>query len=311
MDQEQTQLTAPESSDTHEEGSLDAAALAFEQRKEPAQAEDTPDDAEATDDDPNAEGDADSDEDTAEELEEIEIEGVKFSVPKDKAEAVQKAALRQADYSRKMNEVAAKEKQAEQRLERAEMLATGIGKMADVKAQLTAIEHQVKQYEGINWQQLRATDIGQYAALMAEMNNLVSRKAQAEFSVQRVEDEISAAHVATFNESRSEMTKALQKEFKDWAKSSDEICNFAFSKGVKQETLAKLTDPAMVVLLDKARKYDALQESKVALRAKVQDAPKVLKPGAPRPINAKTDAMARLRKSNSLDDAAAAFLSRS
>jgi hypothetical protein len=66
-----------------------------------------------------------------------------------------------------------------------------------------------------------------------------------------------------------------------------------------------------VVALNKARKFDAIQDGKAAVKAKAKDAPPVVKPGAVRPrADKQTEALAQLRRTNSLDDAAKAFMAR-
>lgn len=314
MTQEQTQQTAPEQSDTQEAGSLDAAALAFEKREAPEQSDETEatGDTEAQSDEQNAEADeADPDDATDAELEEVELEGFRLAVPKEQAEAIRKATLRQADYSRKMNEVSAKDKEAASKLEHAERLTAGIEKYAEARAHVTMLEQQIKQYEAIDWQKLRQEDPANYAAHATDLQTLRINHAQAQNAARAVTGEVDQARNATFAKERQAMTAALAKAFPDWNKASDELCAYAETQGVKVETLARLTDPAMVLALDKARKYDALQQGKAALKARVQDAPKVIKPGAVRKAaDPKSDAMGRLRKSNSLDDATSAFLAR-
>lgn len=313
MSLEQNPDSQPDT-DNGELGSLDAAARAFEQRETPAEPEEQPPEADetATDDDPNAEGDnADSDADTDAALETIELEGISLEVTKEQAEVLQKAALRQADYSRKMNEVSAKEKAAVQRLEQAERLAGGVEKYAEAMASIRVIDQQIKQFEAVNWQQLRQDDPAQYAALATDMQTLRLSKQQAEQAAQGIGSTIEQERQAGFAQERQAMTQALQKEFKDWAAASDAICQYAAQAGVQEKTLATLTDPALVLALEKARKYDALQASKTALKATVKAAPPVVKPGAPRKaVNQADDAMAQLRKFKTRDAAEVAFLAR-
>jgi hypothetical protein len=77
------------------------------------------------------------------------------------------------------------------------------------------------------------------------------------------------------------------------------------------ETLAKATDPALVIALEKARKFDALQKSKTELKAKAKEAPPVLKPGVRQAVKSpQEDAMVALRKFKTRDAAEVAFLAR-
>ena len=310
MSQEQTPdtqtTTAPE--DT---GSLDAAARAFEQREE---AEATPEsDAEVSEADPDAEAsDGDSDEDTEQELAEVVVEGVTLSLPKDQAEAIQKATLRQADYSRKMNEVSAKEKQATQLLDTAEKMRQGAEKFADVLANIRMMDQQIKQYEGLDWQKLRADDPGQYAAYAADLQTLKLDKQRVEMQGRQVAHEVEQSTGAAIQAKREEMFVSLKKSLPGWSNEMGEkITEYAVASGMAFETLSKLTDPAVVVALEKARKFDALQKSKTDLKAKVKDAPPVLKPGVRQaPKNTVDESMAQLRKFRTRDAAEVAFLAR-
>ena len=67
----------------------------------------------------------------------------------------------------------------------------------------------------------------------------------------------------------------------------------------------------MVIALDKARKFDNIQNGKADALKKAQNAPQVLKPGAAKPrSDARADSLANLRKTGSLQDAEAAFMAR-
>jgi hypothetical protein len=298
--------TAPE--DT---GSLDAAARAFEQREE---AEATPEaNAEDSEADPDAEAsDGDSDEDTEPELTDVTVEGVTLSLPKDQAEAIQKATLRQADYSRKMNEVSAKEKQAAQLLDTAEKMRQGAEKFADVLANIRMMDQQIKQYEGLDWQKLRAEDPGNYAAYAADLQTLKLDKQRVEMQGRQVAHEVEQSTGQAMQAKRQEMFESLKKSLPGWSNEMGEkITEYAVASGMAFDTLSKLTDPAVVVALEKARKFDALQKSKTELKAKVKDAPPVLKPGVRQSKQTPVDeAMTQLRKFRTRDAAEVAFLAR-
>lgn len=314
MTQEQNpQIPTDEAPD--DVGSLDAAARAFEQRE---QAEDVPEadpqaDSETLDDEPDAEGDdADSDEETEVETVEVSVEGVTLKLPKEQAEAIQKATLRQADYSRKMNEVSAKEKTVTQTLEHAEKLRTGAEKFAQVLASVQVMDQQIKQYEGLDWQKLRSEDPGQYAAYAADLQTLKLNKQQAEMAARGVAAEVEESTQKALQTKREEMFNALKAKLPGWSNQmGEQITQYALSSGMEFETLAKATDPALVIALEKARKFDALQKSKTELKAKAKDAPPVLKPGVRQAKQSPQDeAMTQLRKFKTRDAAEVAFLAR-
>lgn len=314
MTQEQTPEIQTESA-PEELGSLDAAALAFEKREQAlAEAEAEPDtEADASEADPNSEADEGEPEaDTEPEEVELEYEGVKIRVAADQAEEARKALLRQSDYSRKMNEVSAKEKQAQQAIETAEKLRQGAEKFADVLASVRMLDQQIKQYEGLDWQKLRADDPGNYAAYAADLQTLKLNKQQTEMQARMVAQQVEEANSQTLHAKRAEMFDALAKQIPGWSnQKGQEITEYAVSQGMAFETLAKATDPALVIALEKARKFDALQKSKTELKAKAKEAPPVLKPGVRQATKTpQEDAMVALRKFKTRDAAEVAFLAR-
>lgn len=309
MSQEQTPAT-PTDTAPGELGSLDAAALAFAKRDEAEASPEAEPEDEPKADDPDAEADpSDSDEDTepAEELVEAEFEGKTYKVPPE----LQKALLRQSDYSRKMNEVGTKEKVYTQRVEQAQALIDGATKYAEVMAEEKVIDERIKQFEALNWQQLRSDNPAEYAALAADLQSLRLTKRDVQQRAAQVSTEVEQGKTKVFAEKRDEMVKALEKTLKGWGNElGTALTEYAQSAGMKRETLETLTDPAVVIALDKARKFDALQKSKDELKAKTKDAAPVLRPGAPRKQDAASEAMAHLNKVKTRDAAEAAFLAR-
>lgn len=310
-EQVQTQTEAP-ATDTPEDGSLDAAALAFEQR-DPSEEEEAPSEAQTDQPDPNAEAEeGQPDADTgAEETAELEFEGKTLSVPKELAPELQKALLRQADYSRKMNEVAEQGKKLGARLETAEAMVAAAEKLAEAKAQALIAQHTVAQFDQVDWASLEREDPARASLMAVKAMSARQTLMQAQSAIERATTEVQNTKGKDIAAKREEMHKTLSQALKGWGdEMGTAITRYATSNGVAYETLQNLTDPGVVLALEKARKYDELIKAKGEIKAKAQSAPPVLKPGAKRPTpNAAQDAMSRLRKSNSVDDAAAVFLS--
>ena len=299
-----------------EQGSIDQAALAFAGKDDlPVEAdekstthdEDEPDDEPKDDANEEASDGEPEDAEAKDELVEVEFEGKSYEVPPE----LQKALLRQADYSRKMNEATAQEKTYTQRSEQAEKLIEGVDRYAQALAEVNGVDAQLKQYEKVDWTGLRQQNPAEYAALAADMQTLRLSREDAVKRAQGIDGEITQGRQTLFAEKRADMEKVLGKNLKGWGDElGAKITKYSVDSGVKAETLQALTDPALVVALDKARRYDALQKDKATIQAKAKDAPRVAKPGSPHRTDPKGEAMTRLKKSNSLDDAAAAFLSR-
>ena len=286
---------------------IDAAAAAFAGAQQP---EPEPSD----EPDPETESDADTEADDADpeadeqtdELAEVEYEGKTYKV----APELEKALLRQADYSRAMNEVTAKEKAFTQRLEQIDVITADADKYADALSGVRLIESQLAQYEGIDWQGLSAQNPGEAARLAVQQLQLQQQLTKVSADAKNVGQSLQQARDQLRNDAREDMFKALGKSLKGWGDElGSKLTIYANANGINTKTLQELTDPGVVIALDKARKYDELQASKQAVKSKAQGAPPVTKPGAPKgKPDPKTDAMARLRKSNSVDDAAAAFM---
>jgi hypothetical protein len=295
-------------------GSLDAAARAFELRETaPEETEAEPEATEPADTDADAEGD-EPDTEEAPEVEPVEVvvEGVTLSLTPEQAEAIQKSTLRQADYSRKMNEVSAKEKAVVQTLELAEKMRTGAEKFAQVLATVQGMDSQIKQYEALDWPKLRAEDPAQYAAYAADLQTLKLNKQQAELMARGVVQEVEESSHKVLQAKREEMFTALGKQLPGWSNQmGEQITQYAVSLGMQFETLSKATDPALVIALEKARKFDALQKSAGELKAKAKTAPPVLKPGVRTAKQTpQEESMTQLRKFKTRDAAEVAFLAR-
>lgn len=320
--EEQTQNQAEATADPQGDGSLDEAAAAFAARgrgAEPGaqegeqQAVQEGADAEAVDSEAEPDEGDPADDTQAEGVETFEHDGLEITVKAGKAEAAKKALLRQADYSRKMNEVSDQAKAAQAQIAQAQKLAEGAEKYAEVLAEARMLDAQIKQYEGVDWAAIRKENPAEFAAMAAELQGLRLTRQEASAKAQKVQSELESERAAGLNEKRASMVKALQKDLPGWGEElGTQITQYAIGKGWTAEDLTLLTDARVVIALDKARKFDNIEAGKANALKKAQAAPQVLKPGAVRPrTNAAEDAMARFRKSNSEDDAVAVFLARS
>jgi hypothetical protein len=81
--------------------------------------------------------------------------------------------------------------------------------------------------------------------------------------------------------------------------------------GFSDEELANVFDSRAVLTLYKAMQYDKLQSSKPAVNKRVQEAPKVLKPGVSKPRDSNSEELkklkARAKSSGRVADAASVF----
>ncbi|MES2958464.1 MAG: hypothetical protein V4792_09760 [Pseudomonadota bacterium] len=298
-------------------GSEDEAIAAFNKRAQPAdqatnpgdEPEDQPDPADEPDADADTEADeADPDaEPEADELVEVEIGGKTFKVPAE----VEKAVLRQSDYSRKMNEVGAKEKAFTERLELIDDMEKTAEKRVEHMAEIKAIDKRIKAFDGVDWAKARASDPANAALAAVELMELRQQRQTIAAESKSLGAELSEGKRKLLDDKRADMNAALQKDLKGWGDElGTKVTKFAISLGYTPADIGQITDPKWVIAMDKARRYDELQASKTAIKAKAQDAPPVAKPGAPRRSSGAQDATARFAKSKSPEDAVALFMAR-
>jgi len=291
-------------------GSEDEAIAAFNQRhKSQAQNEpETPEDEPQDDPAPEPEeGEPEGEDEPAETLVEVEYEGEKHKLsPK-----LKDALLRQADYSRRMAEVSETKKDYAQRMESAQLLIEGAEKRAEALADIRLLDSRLKAFEGLDWQQLRITDKAEFAAASAEFQALRIDRGDAASKLNELDAKLAGERQKDVGAKQAEMLKVLAKDFPGWGEEAGaKVTTYARKSGYTDEDIRNFTDPRLVLALEKARKFDAIQDGKAAAQSKAREAQPVAKPGAPRRPNPSNDAMQRFQKSTSPDDAVAVFQAR-
>jgi hypothetical protein len=199
---------------TPEAGSEDEAVNAFTKRDTKAESTDEPEpgpDDEATEEGADAEPEEAEDEGAT--GEEVEFEGKTYkNVPPE----LRKALLRQADYSRSMNEVSAQKKEYTQRIETAERLIEGAEQFAKALAKVDNLDTQLKAFEKVNWQELRASNPAEFAATAAELQMLRVNRDEALREAQGLESKVVAERRKDMVAKRDTMLKTLVKDVPGW-----------------------------------------------------------------------------------------------
>ena len=141
----------------------------------------------------------------------------------------------------------------------------------------------------------------QLAVVRAEQNRIAQQQqAEQQQSLQNHLKAESEKLASVIPELATPKGDAIRKEIREYAK----------SVGWSDQELASVYDHRAVLTLYKAMKFEQLQKGKPETLKKVQQAPKMLKPGNSTP-NAKSaqdkQVMQRLRQSGKVRDAAAAF----
>lgn len=218
---------------------------------------------EATDfadtDTPEAEAPA-SEDDSDEDFEEIEHKGKKYKVPKG-------AALMQADYTRKTQEVAELRK-------RFEALTTQASEISEVERTAQAgaalIDQQLAQFDDIDWASWRQQD--PIAAMQAQMDLQTLQQQKAELAGRYTAAQSRRLALAQQESATrlAEGQKVLVEKIPDWGPTKQrEIVQHAMENyGLTAEDLAEIDDPRAVLIMHDAMQF-ATQRKKQQVTEKV------------------------------------------
>lgn len=240
------------------------------------QAQDAPE--ETTDEAPAEDS---QEEQPAADVEEVEIDGEKLTLPKKVAEAV----MRHQDYTRKTQEVAETRRMVEDRAQYLDAREHILQSSFSEAAELQALQKQLEQYAGIDWNALIAEDPQQAMRLSMARQDLQSKLNEKQQAVQTLIANAEAArkqHLAKQQElGRAELQRRIGKlsdadRERTWKQ--------GLALGYNETELSSIADPRIMHALYKAAQWDALQAAKPQAMKKVAQAPVAVKPSAPTPI---------------------------
>ena len=257
------------------------------------------DESEVDEDQTEETAEDEADGEVAEELEEIEYEGVAAKVPPKIAEVIKKAESLQKDYTQKTQEVAEQRRVVEDRqhyVATKELILQSAFKEA---AEVESLSAQLQQFDALDWNALFNED-GQRAMQLSfarqqlqnklaqsqgKLNQVVAKAQQAQAEHQAKQTELGRAEV------QRRLGKASEAELQaTWKQGLD--------LGFSEKEMKDSTDPRLMHALYKAAKWDAMQQAAPKAMKKVAEAPKAVKPSAPQPKQSKENraAIDRLRK---------------
>ena len=261
---------------------------------EEAPEEDT-DEAEEVDEDPTDEAEADESEAT------FEVDGESLT-----AEELKLGYLRQSDYTKKTQAVAEQRKAFEAQSEQAE---------ATMNALMSAAGADISRFQNVNWEQAAIDNPDQYKQAKAAYEQAQSTynliRAQADQFQTQQQQQTEAAQ----KEAAKESLTVLKTNIPNW--NNDlyyKIGEYAQGLGVSGEEFNKVSDHRLITALWKAMQFD--QAKQVAAKKKVKpSATKTLsgsKADSTKAVESESarKTRERLRKTGTVDDAAAALLNR-
>lgn len=171
---------------------------------------------------------------------------------------------------------------AQQVQQQAQLQQAVIGQIAEVKA----IETELNQYAGINWNALIDSDPVQAVKLDRQMRDLQQKHAQKLSQVQQasqyVQQQQATQSAATLNNERQALLKAVPEWISDVtaAKEKSLIAADLKTRGYSDSDIQNLNDHKAVLLARDAMLYRAQKATSSVTEKQVRAAPKIIKPGS-------------------------------
>ncbi|MCA6299597.1 MAG: hypothetical protein IM624_10400 [Phenylobacterium sp.] len=179
---------------------------------------------------------------------EIEIDGEVYLTPP----ALKSAFLRQADYTRKTQELAEQRRRMEAEREAA-------GAHVAARARLHLLDEQARALEGLDWPALEAADPERARALAERRRTLTETRERAAFDLARREHETRLAQEAEEAEAVMATGRALAREIEGWSPAlAADLADYARSFGVEADELRQINDPRLWRILHRAHLGETL-----------------------------------------------------
>ena len=241
-----------------------------------------------TTDDESEESDEEEVEDDSEEttLYTVTVDGEEQEVTE---EELVKGYSRQADYTRKTQQLAEHRKQIDQAVEqyKSEIAETQQAREQYVSAVAQAIEtnySHLQQFQNIDWEKLKTEDREEYLTKRDDYR-------QAQDQIQSLQAAQGEAQNQAAAEAQKEHQKTVQEEHQkmvsiipQWAEPETRqaiaktVSEFALTKGYTQEELNQLVDHRSILVLMQAKAYEDMQKKQNTVRSKkVKNKPKVVR----------------------------------
>lgn len=230
------------------------------------------------------------------ETEEVEFDDFKLELPKDRAQKVREALMRNADYTKKSQATAERERALSAR-EQAFQAQTQFHQQAmDDIASIKAYDNQLAQFNQVQWNQLGTEDLMRtklyYDQVKEARQKAVDGLQEKHRNFQRQLDE----HMKQLENSSHQEVILKIPGFKE--KDKETLKRFAIENGYTEQQASRMfLSPADVLMVWRAQQYAALQASKPGVQNRANNAPPVIRPGAStKPMSQETKDILALRK---------------
>ena len=308
MESEEEKPETEEAQPTEEEESQPEGE--DESLEEETEEEEEAEEAEEESEEPDAE---------EEELYTVKVDGSEHEVTLDE---LLSGYSRQSDYTKKTQQIAQERQQMSQLQQQwqQEMIAAQTERQQYIDALGQVVNQSMtglEEYANIDWATLKEDDPISYVTRRDEFRDAQERvRAMQEQQAYAVQQQEAEMQNAIQYRAREEMGMMVEKvpEWKDKETRQEmtkTLREYATGQGFSPEEISSLIDHRSLIVLMKAQKYDAMQNTDVKSK-KLKNKPKVVRAGTERGKKSgdkakRTAQMKRLRQSGHVDDASILF----
>lgn len=218
---------------------------AVEEEAVPEEVADDADDTEAEEAEGEDEETSEADDDT----DEVEVDGVKYRVPK----ALKGAFMMNADYTRKTQEVADQRKALEEQQQKFRQQAEAHQQSLRDHAKLVSLDEQLEQFGKVNWNALEADDPLRAQSLWRQYQQVKDARQNLAGELAHREQQRALETQRERAKRLEEGQEVLRREIKGWGPDlAREVSEFGMSMGLTKAEVASLDDPRAVKILHAA-----------------------------------------------------------
>lgn len=200
--------------------------------------------------------------------EEVEFDGQTYRIPK----ALKDSFLRQADYTRKTQEVAEQRRALEQQQQQLAQQVQAHQEHIKEVARLYALDEQLEQFSRVNWQQLNEQDPSQAQALWFQYQQLKDNRSALAGQLQQKEQQRAIEAQQAAAKRLEEAQAVLKRDIPGWGPElANKVKDYALSQGLTEQELSGVTDPKFVKILHDAYVGRQLREKQRAPRPQPQN----------------------------------------
>ncbi|MEO8113916.1 MAG: hypothetical protein ABI655_06020 [Phenylobacterium sp.] len=198
---------------------------------------------------------------------ELELDGQVHSLPAE----LKGAFLRQADYTRKTQELAGHRRAVEaERQALAQHRQAAAGVTSD-RAHLAALDQQLSMFGGVDWRSLAQAQPQRAQALWGQFQQTQAVRERYAYAVAHHEHGSRLAAVREAAEQMAQTGRTLQQEIEGWSPEvAGKLVEYAKAFGVTLEELAQAADPRVWKILHRAYQADQASQKDGAARTAVQ-----------------------------------------